>query len=234
MKIPIREIFGPTIQGEGLHIGRMATFVRAAGCDSNCKWCDTKFAWDANGPLVKMMTSEQIAESIIRRVSLHRLVVLTGGNPCLYDMGELIDILHENDYEVHVETQGTMFPRWLQDVDFISLSPKITLTNIEFFGMAKAKNEVEKIIDQIKFCEHQLKFVIGDVEEYALALEIAKSHPKETVIFQPKHIDGDSSLSSENGVMALADEMCKDLRIPANVRFMPQLHRIIWGDINGV
>ena len=77
---------------------------------------------------------------------------------------------------------------------------------------------------------HQLKFVIGDLNEYVLALEIAKSNPKEVVIFQPKHIPGDSSKSSENGIMGLANVTCDDHKISPNVRFMPQLHRVIWGD----
>jgi len=232
--IPVREIFGPTIQGEGLHTGRLATFVRVAGCDSQCEWCDTKYAWGVDDPLVHKLSTEQIAESIMRRISLHKLVVLTGGNPCLYDFGALIDMLHENAYEVHVETQGTLFPEWLEKADFISLSPKVKLTELSFYGMAKAKVEVKQMIDRIKFCKHQLKFVIGNPDEYALALEIAKSNPREIVIFQPKYIPGDSSKSDENGIACLADEICSDTKVPSNVRFMPQLHRIIWGDLNGV
>ena len=232
--IPIREIFGPTIQGEGLHTGRLATFVRVAGCDSYCDWCDTKYAWDVNDTRVKMMTADQIAESIIRRVSLHKLVVLTGGNPCLYDLGELIDILHNNDYEVHVETQGTRFPEWLNAADFVSLSPKISVSDLSFMAMAEAKSKVRDMIRALEHIRHQLKFVIGDPDEYALALEVAKSNPAEIVIFQPKHIEGDSTQSDENGLTALANEICKDPKVPPNVRFMPQLHRIIWGDAHGV
>lgn len=236
--IPIREIFGPTIQGEGLHVGRLATFVRVAGCDSYCKWCDTKYAWDVNDTRVTRMTADQIAESIIRKVSLHKLVVLTGGNPCLYDLGELIEILHDRpqgfDYEVHVETQGTKFPDWLRKVDFVSLSPKISMPGASFMAMTEAKSEVRNMIKSLGDVPHQLKFVIGDPDEYALALEVAKSNPTEIVIFQPKHIGGNSIRSDENGLTALANEICEDSKVPPNVRFMPQLHRVIWGDVRGV
>lgn len=236
--IPIREIFGPTIQGEGLHTGRLATFVRVAGCDSYCDWCDTKYAWDVNDTRVKKMTSEQIAESIIRKVSLHRLVVLTGGNPCMYDFGELIDILHDRpqdaDHEVHVETQGTVFPDWLRKVDFISLSPKISMPDTSFLGISTAKSEVRNMIKSLGDVPHQLKFVIGDHTEYILALEVAKSNPEEIVIFQPKHFEAKSVPRNMNGLMELANEICRDLKVPPNVRFMPQLHRMIWGDARGV
>lgn len=232
--IPIREIFGPTIQGEGLHVGRLATFVRVAGCDSYCEWCDTKYAWDVNDTRVTRMTADQIAESIIRKVSLHRLVVLTGGNPCLYDLGELIDILHNNDYEVHVETQGTKFPKWLRNADFISLSPKISMPGASFLRIAEAKSEVRNMIKSLDDIPHQLKFVIGDIVEYTLALEVAKSNPEEIVIFQPKYYEEKSVSRNMNGLTELANEICKDHQIPPNVRFMPQLHRIIWGDARGV
>lgn len=231
--IPIREIFGPTIQGEGLHAGRLAAFVRVAGCDSYCEWCDTKYAWDVNDTRVMRMTADQIAESIIRKVSSHKLVVLTGGNPCLYDLSELIDILHDNDYEVHVETQGTRFPKWLRNVDFISLSPKISILNLSFMAMTEAKSEVRNMIKSLDGIPHQLKFVIGDSTEYALALEVAKSNPEEAVIFQPKHTDDTSGYVLAN-IAKLPDMICADSRMPSNVRFMPQLHRIIWGDAHGV
>lgn len=232
--LPVREIFGPTIQGEGLHAGRLATFVRVAGCDSYCEWCDTKYAWDVNDTRVTRMTADQIAESIIRKVSLHKLVVLTGGNPCLYDLSELIDILHNNGYEVHVETQGTRFPDWLRKVDFVSLSPKMSSDpDLSFMAMAKAKSEVRNMIKSLDDIPHQLKFVIGDSTEYTFALEVAKSNPGEVVIFQPKHTDDTSGYVLAN-IAKLPDMICTDSRMPPNVRFMPQLHRIIWGDERGV
>ena len=161
-------------------------------------------------------------------------MVLTGGNPCLYDLGELGGILHNNDYEVHVETQGTIFPKWLRNVDFISLSPKMSPDpDLSFMAMAKAKSEVRNMIKSLDDIPHQLKFVIGDSTEYTLALEVAKSNPKEVVIFQPKHTDDTSGYVLAN-IAKLPNMICEDVRVPPNVRFMPQLHRIIWGDAHGV
>lgn len=229
--IPIREIFGPTIQGEGLHAGRLATFIRVAGCDSRCEWCDTKYAWDVADTRVKMMSAEQIAESVIRKPSLNRLVVITGGNPCIYDLHMVIDMLKESDYEIHIETQGTIIPAWLSKVDFVSLSPKRSYVEGGFYATAGERSIIKGMIKELGDTPHQLKFVIGNDCEYTLALEMAKSNPLEVVMFQPKYTDG---IPNSESITALADKICNDVRIPPNVCFMPQLHRVIWGDANGV
>ena len=60
-KIPVMEIFGPTIQGEGAVIGQKTMFVRTAGCDYSCSWCDSAFTWDGSGKeQITMMTAEEI------------------------------------------------------------------------------------------------------------------------------------------------------------------------------
>ena len=60
-KIPVLEIFGPTIQGEGRVIGRKTMFVRTAGCDYRCSWCDSAFTWDGSAKEdIKLMTAEEI------------------------------------------------------------------------------------------------------------------------------------------------------------------------------
>ena len=60
-KIPVLEIFGPTIQGEGRVIGRKTMFVRTAGCDYRCSWCDSSFTWDGSAKEdIRMMNAEEI------------------------------------------------------------------------------------------------------------------------------------------------------------------------------
>ena len=83
---PIIEIF-TSIQGEGTHMGLVTTFVRFAGCNLTCPWCDTKESWDiANS---KQMTVEEI----VAQCDAAR-VVLTGGEPTLYELKHLITALH--------------------------------------------------------------------------------------------------------------------------------------------
>lgn len=64
-KVPVIEMFGPTIQGEGMVIGQKTMFVRTAGCDYTCAWCDSAFTWDGSGKhLITHMTAEEIWEQM--------------------------------------------------------------------------------------------------------------------------------------------------------------------------
>ncbi len=62
MKIPVMEIFGPTIQGEGMVIGQKTMFVRTGGCDYSCSWCDSRFTWDGSTRSTLMQASDIVAE----------------------------------------------------------------------------------------------------------------------------------------------------------------------------
>ena len=64
-KLPVMEIFGPTIQGEGMVIGQKTMFVRTAGCDYSCSWCDSSFTWDGSGKhLIKQMEPDEILQQL--------------------------------------------------------------------------------------------------------------------------------------------------------------------------
>jgi 7-carboxy-7-deazaguanine synthase len=98
---PIMEQFY-TIQGEGFHQGRAAYFIRLGGCDVGCVWCDVKDSWDAaKHPLIS-------AEEIITEAKKYpsKLIVITGGEPLMYDLHVLINGLHETGFEVNIETSG--------------------------------------------------------------------------------------------------------------------------------
>src|SRR5919201_1619214 len=105
--LPVIEIFGPTVQGEGPDAGRPAYFVRFGGCDYRCSWCDSMYAVD---PVqvrhdARHLESEEILADIRQLHTGPDLVVLSGGNPALLDLGPLVDRLHESGFEVAVETQ---------------------------------------------------------------------------------------------------------------------------------
>ena len=91
--IPVAEIFGPTIQGEGPHVGMQTLFVRVAGCDFKCAWCDSKFAWKIDDSIKRYGTKE-LADILVQECNNSKCnnVVLTGGNPCLYDFESVISI----------------------------------------------------------------------------------------------------------------------------------------------
>lgn len=70
-KIPVLEIFGPTIQGEGRVIGRKTMFVRTAGCDYRCSWCDSSFTWDGSmKDEIQMMTAEEIMTDFMKSAAI--------------------------------------------------------------------------------------------------------------------------------------------------------------------
>src|SRR5437764_1605218 len=99
--LPVIEIFGPTVQGEGPDTGRPAYFVRFGGCDFRCSWCDSMHAVDPVQVRASAQHLEpaQILEQIRNR--LHDgpdLVVLSGGNPALLDLGPLVELLHEEAF----------------------------------------------------------------------------------------------------------------------------------------
>ena len=124
--VPVIEIFGPTIQGEGPDLGRPAYFVRFGGCDFRCSWCDSMYAVDPEQVRrdARHLESEEIVAELRQRPTGPDLVVLSGGNPALLELGPLVDTLHESGFEVAVETQGSRWKPWLADVDCLVVSPK--------------------------------------------------------------------------------------------------------------
>lgn len=115
--LPVMERFY-TVQGEGAFTGYAAWFIRLAGCDVGCVWCDVKDSWDAsNHPTISIsQLAEEAANSGTNRV------VITGGEPCLYDLTSLCDALHDKGLLVHIETSASS--PIVGNFDWICISPK--------------------------------------------------------------------------------------------------------------
>jgi len=107
-----------TLQGEGAFAGYAAYFIRLGGCDVGCVWCDVKESWDAAAhPQVTVATLlSYVLESKTNRV------VITGGEPCMYDLHALCNALHAHGLKVHLETSGAHEIRG--NFDWVTLSPK--------------------------------------------------------------------------------------------------------------
>lgn len=114
---PVMESFY-TIQGEGINTGRAAYFIRLAGCDVGCVWCDVKESWEAEKHPMKSV------EQLVKEVSHHpvKLIVITGGEPAMHDLTALTAVLKTEGYELAIETSGAhpLSGSW----DWICLSPK--------------------------------------------------------------------------------------------------------------
>ena len=136
-KLPIMEAFY-TLQGEGFHQGRAAYFIRLGGCDVGCHWCDVKESWNADlHPLTK------ISDLVIQAKSSEcNFVVITGGEPVMYDLSQLTQELHKEGIELAIETSGAypLSGQW----HWICLSPKKNKPPLEEY-YSKA-NELKVII----------------------------------------------------------------------------------------
>lgn len=129
--LPVAEVFGPTWQGEGPSAGQVAAFVRLGGCNLTCARCDSAFTWDASRYRLRDELTPMTAAEILGRLPDTPLVVVTGGEPTLYQhlsaFQELIDGLVYRR-RIEVETNGTRVPgevltRWAS-VSF-NVSPKL-------------------------------------------------------------------------------------------------------------
>ncbi|MBL0561297.1 7-carboxy-7-deazaguanine synthase QueE [Aeromonas hydrophila] len=141
MHYPINEIF-QTIQGEGVFTGLPAIFVRLQGCPVGCPWCDTRHTWvvdparevgvqavldcsnESDG--WSKMSTEQILASFQQLGYQARHVVITGGEPCLYDLQDLSTALIEAGYQVQIETSGTSEIQ-THEQTWVTVSPKINM-----------------------------------------------------------------------------------------------------------
>jgi organic radical activating enzyme len=135
-----------TIQGEGLHQGRAAYFVRLGGCDVGCVWCDVQESWDASlHPVLRV--DDIVAEA---KKYPARLAVITGGEPLMYDLTYLTNTLQEAGFQLHVETSGAhpLSGKW----DWITFSPKKFKFPVEGFSMSADELKV------VVFNRHDFKW----------------------------------------------------------------------------
>lgn len=115
--LPVMEHFY-TLQGEGSHSGRAAYFIRLAGCDVGCVWCDVKESWDISPN--QYLTIEDIVTVVGQTPT--DFVVVTGGEPTMHNLTELTSALHAKGYEIAIETAG-VHPLQGQ-IDWYCFSPK--------------------------------------------------------------------------------------------------------------
>jgi len=148
--LPLMEAFY-SIQGEGFHKGKASYFIRIGGCDVGCHWCDVKESWDAQEhPLIS--TKNIVKNSL----EYSEMVVVTGGEPLMWDMTNLTRELRENNKKIHIETSGAyeLTGNW----DWICLSPKKQMKPVD--EIYKKADELKVIIynnDDFKFAEDQAK-----------------------------------------------------------------------------
>lgn len=226
----ISEIFY-SIQGEGELVGVPSVFVRTAGCNLRCAWCDTPYAsWNPEG-------DELSIETIVERVREHpaRHVVLTGGEPMIAKgIHALAEALREAGLHITIETAGTVAPGGIA-CDLASLSPKLSNSTPQTLGTVWAqrheqlRSQPAVLREWIETYPFQLKFVVEtgqDLQELeALAGELGPSIPPSKVLLMPQGTDPATLRSREETLVAL----CK-LR---GYRYCNRLHIALFGNEKG-
>ncbi len=146
--LPLMEAFY-TLQGEGYHKGSAAFFIRIGGCDVGCHWCDVKESWDAN-----LHPTTPIEHIVTQAKQYSDTVVVTGGEPLMWNMDPLCKALHGQGMQVHIETSGAyaLTGTW----DWFCLSPKKNKRPLQ--AAYDYADELKVIIynkDDFKFAEEQ-------------------------------------------------------------------------------
>lgn len=217
VELPVNEIFH-SIQGEGTHAGRPALFIRLQGCPVGCPWCDSKATWyvdqaqqiDAWELQTKTesgvaswahMTVPVIGQAVSHHSARH--VVVTGGEPCLYDLTPLTVMLSDKGYSVQIETSGTQ-PVRVAPETWVTVSPKVNMPG-DFVVLADALARADEI-----------KMPIGradDLEVLFSLLRLGAVRPDVPVWLQP--------LSTARR----ATELCRVAAMANNFRVSLQLHQ---------
>jgi len=203
----INEIF-KSIQGESIYMGIPTLFIRTAGCNLRCTYCDTKYAYN-NGKEVSVDELLNIVESFGIEY-----VEITGGEPLLQkDTPVLIEKLLNKGHKVIVETSGN------QDIGLIKEGATIVM-DLKCPSSGELKKNDWRNIDKLKK-DDQVKFVIGTREDYEWAkgiIEKCRLTDRAVVLMSVVY----EKLKPEALIKWILED---NLR----VRFQPQLHKLIWG-----
>lgn len=240
-KIPVMEIFGPTIQGEGMVIGQKTMFVRTAGCDYSCSWCDSSFTWDGTGKhLIKQMEPKEIW-SQLRDLGGNGFshVTISGGNPALLkNLAGFVSILKEQNIIICLETQGSKWQDWMLLIDDLTISPKPPSS-----GMTTNFVLLDTIINKLTSTDFSgnmsLKVVVFNDLDFEYAKEIHRRYPD--IPFYMQVGNDDTTIINDDVLITkllrkykdLSERVIQDSNLKM-VKVLPQLHALVWGNKRGV
>lgn len=153
-KYPISEFF-LSVQGEGVHSGRLALFLRFGECNLNCRFCDTKEQLNK----YRYYSLRQTEKILIRHKTLTNYLVLTGGEPVLHDLSSLLDAARKHHYTTALETNGTLMKAWVEQINWVTVSPKPgSMVNPRILGQASELKFVITSPSDLAFAESYMPF----------------------------------------------------------------------------
>lgn len=241
--IPVSEVYGPVIQGEGAVIGTPTVFVRLGGCDYHCSWCDSLYAvevqykdtWEA-------LTSVEILDRVQALAGPDCLITLSGGNPALHRLAPLIEGGHDLGYKFAIETQASRIPSWIARLDHITMSPKPPSSGmktnwvwLERWLELATENNIERCLKVVVFDEDDYSYA-KEVRTMALRwkcpmfMQAGTSNPYgQTDTFDSRSVFREAILQRTDWLSqkVLADKMYE-------TRVLCQLHALVYGAKRGV
>lgn len=194
----VNEIFA-SIQGEGRFTGVCAVFIRLQGCPVHCPWCDTKYTWKlptpnavpidvalqkVDAPQWASVQESELVSTLQTRFSHIDHIVITGGEPCLYDLRSLTRALIQLGKSVQIETSGTS-PILVDDACYVTVSPKVDMPsglNVRLDALTRA-NEIKMPVGNER-----------DLERLeALLAQLTTPKPKTHIVLQPISTDPEAT-----------------------------------------
>ncbi|MEW5681631.1 MAG: 7-carboxy-7-deazaguanine synthase QueE [Pseudomonadota bacterium] len=215
----VNEVF-ETIQGEGSFTGAPAIFIRLQGCPVGCSWCDTKHTWEVKPELkqslgdivVKTVETEhwagvtpaQLLQLFNEKGYQAKHVVITGGEPCMFDLNPLCEALHDAGYSTQIETSGT-FEIKAPLQTWVTVSPKV--------NMAGGYKVLQSALDRANEIKHPVAMQ-KHIDELLQLLQHTDTVAK-LIYLQP--------ISQQQRATELAIAMCKQ----HNWRLSVQVHKYL-------
>ncbi|MDM8365616.1 7-carboxy-7-deazaguanine synthase QueE [Bacillus thuringiensis] len=236
-KIPVLEIFGPTIQGEGMVIGQKTMFIRTAGCDYSCSWCDSAFTWDGSAKQqVRQMAPEEIWNELVEIGGENfSHVTISGGNPVLLkNIQFLLNVLKENGIRTAIETQGSKWQEWLLQIEEVTISPKPPSSKMKTDFIM-----LDSVIRKLERKDFSLKVVVFEDYDFEYAVKVHKRYPHVPFFLQ---VGNDDTKTMDDAALIknllqkyerLIEKavQCKEMN---DAKVLPQLHALVWGNKRGV
>lgn len=231
--LPVSEVFGPTVQGEGPHLGRVCGFVRLMGCNLTCSWCDTPYTWDATRYDLASETTHLDVELLVHQVLGLGvdLLVVSGGEPLMHQRADgWAQLLRSLPLwlDVHVETNGTIAPTALSRdlVAFFTVSPKLPHSGVRPSKAHKvaALREFIPLAAEGRAC---FKYVVQSAEDVALVQQVATALelPRDSVWVMPEGTTPQAQLANLRPITEAA--------VAAGFNVTPRLHVLAWGAERG-
>lgn len=225
--LPVSEVFGPTIQGEGPECGMLTTFLRLGRCNLSCSWCDTPYTWDETRYDVDAECPDMLVPDIHTRLrdlgAKH--VTVSGGEPLMQHQRLLA--LMTNEFTWSVETNGTIHPPawWHLHVHHTSVSPKLITDDPEH---KRIKPTILTSWNHLaQFGKASFKFVIEDPDDLVLVADLAEriGIERQHIWIMPLGIEPDEVIKRHRDLMPHI--------LGYGYNTTTRLHTLIWGNERG-